>query len=159
MCNSSCYCKKLCAAGCIHSVLPWQVITHANTFTSAVQKMQRALVEFHIRGVKTNIPFLENVLRHPEFLAGDATTSFIERNPQLFSFGTRDGLQASKLLGYLAELARHCLLQQQAMSTECTTWLSPAFQHCHAISQQPANTPAEHAALLQLYSLLCLPSP
>ena len=41
--------------------------------------MQRALYEFHIRGVKTNILFLENVLRHPEFLSGQATTSFIDR--------------------------------------------------------------------------------
>ena len=91
-----------------------QVITHGNTFTSAVQKMQRALTEFHIRGVKTNIPFLENVLRHPEFLCGEATTSFIERNPQLFQFSSKEGAQASKLLTYLAELvcaaARRSLL-------------------------------------------------
>lgn len=83
-----------------------QVITHGMTFTASVQKMQRALHEFHIRGVKTNIPFLENVFRHPTFLAGDATTSFIERNPQLFEFGTRDGSTASRLLTYLAELVR-----------------------------------------------------
>lgn len=80
------------------------MITHGSTFTAAVQKMQRALVEFHIRGVKTNIPFLENVFRHPEFLSGGATTSFIERHPQLFAFNTRDGSQASKLLQYLGEL-------------------------------------------------------
>ncbi|KAK9800249.1 hypothetical protein WJX73_006193 [Symbiochloris irregularis] len=81
-----------------------KVISHGSTFTGAVQKMQRALHEFHIRGVKTNIAFLQNVFRHPEFLSGEATTSFIERNPQLFSFSTRDGSQASRLLAYLAEL-------------------------------------------------------
>ena len=56
-----------------------QVICRGNTYLQAVQKMQRALYEFHIRGVKTNILFLENVLRHPEFLSGKATTSFIDR--------------------------------------------------------------------------------
>lgn len=56
-----------------------QVICRGNTYLHAIQKMQRALYEFHIRGVKTNILFLENVLRHPEFLSGKATTSFIDR--------------------------------------------------------------------------------
>jgi hypothetical protein len=60
-----------------------QVIVRSGTYLHAVQKMQRALYEFHIRGVKTNILFLENVLRHPEFLSGRATTSFIERRAPL----------------------------------------------------------------------------
>ena len=51
----------------------------SDTFIHAVQKMQRALYEFQIRGVKTNISFLEKVLRHEEFLSGAATTSFIDR--------------------------------------------------------------------------------
>ena len=80
------------------------MISHGGSFTAAAQKMQRALHEFHIRGVKTNIAFLENVFRHPEFLSGAATTSFIERNPQLFALTSRDGTQASRLLGYLANL-------------------------------------------------------
>ena len=46
-----------------------QVIAHAPDFRKAVQKMTRALGEFNIRGIKTNITFLENVMRHPEFLA------------------------------------------------------------------------------------------
>lgn len=81
-----------------------QVISHAPTFYAAVQKMQRALYEFTIRGVKTNILFLENVLRHPEFLSGTATTSFIERNPSLFQLTSGSALQSSKLLTYLAEM-------------------------------------------------------
>ena len=76
----------------------------SNTFQQAVQKMQRALYEFYIRGVKTNIGFLDNVLRHPEFQAGRATTSFIERNPSLFEFGARSDQQASKVLEYLANM-------------------------------------------------------
>lgn len=73
--------------------------------------MQRALYEFQIRGVKTNILFLENVLRHPEFLSGYATTSFIEDNPQLFDFHHDSASQSSGVLTYLAELvSRYCCL-------------------------------------------------
>ena len=61
----------------LHSA--FQVIVKSDTFIHAVQKMQRALYEFQIRGVKTNISFLEKVLRHEEFLSGSATTSFIDR--------------------------------------------------------------------------------
>lgn len=55
------------------------MIVRDSTYLKTVQRMQRALYEFHIRGIKTNILFLENVLRHPEFLSGLATTSFIDR--------------------------------------------------------------------------------
>lgn len=79
-----------------------KVICKAPTFAATVQKMQRALYEFHVRGVHTNIVFLENVLRHPEFLAGEATTSFIDRNPGLFE--NAQGSGSSKLLTYLAEM-------------------------------------------------------
>ena len=58
----------------------------SGTYLHAIQKMQRALYEFHIRGVKTNILFLENVLRHPEFLSGTATTSFIDRRALFLTF-------------------------------------------------------------------------
>ena len=46
--------------------------------------MERALQEFRIRGVKTNIPFLINLVTHPEFLAGGFTTRFIDETPELF---------------------------------------------------------------------------
>ncbi|EFN52428.1 hypothetical protein CHLNCDRAFT_138936 [Chlorella variabilis] len=80
-----------------------KVICKSPTFIGAVQKMQRSLYEFYIRGIKTNIAFLENVLRHPEFLGGAATTSFIERNPELFEFDTSGSSEISHLLEYLAE--------------------------------------------------------
>ena len=80
-----------------------KVICKGPTFLAAVQKAQRALYEFHIRGVKTNILYLENVLRHPEFLSGEATTSFIERHPALFNFSA-DSMQSSKILTYLADV-------------------------------------------------------
>lgn len=76
----------------------------SNSYIHAIQKMQRALYEFQIRGVKTNILFLENVLRHPEFLTGRATTSFIDDNPQLFNFHQDAASQSSGVLNYLADM-------------------------------------------------------
>jgi len=81
-----------------------KVICKASSFAAAAQKMQRALYEFHVRGVKTNIVFLENVLHHKEFLDGKATTSFIESNPDLFDFGASGLPHSSKVLTYLAEM-------------------------------------------------------
>src|SRR5882757_1527336 len=62
----------------------------------ACHRMDRALREFRIRGVKTNIPFLENVVNHPDFQAGAVTTSFLDANPDLFSYAPRKD-RATKL--------------------------------------------------------------
>lgn len=59
---------------------------HAVNFEKATQKMDRVLREFRIRGVKTNIPFLSNVVKHPAFISGEVNTTFIEQTPELFEF-------------------------------------------------------------------------
>jgi pyruvate carboxylase len=69
----------------------------------ACQRMDRALREFRIRGVKTNIPFVENVVNHPLFRAGQVTTSFLEDHPELFKFARR-GDRATKVLSYLGDV-------------------------------------------------------
>ncbi|MGH9743200.1 MAG: pyruvate carboxylase [Candidatus Acidiferrum sp.] len=69
----------------------------------ACQRMDRALREFRIRGVKTNIAFLENVVNHPRFRAGDITTSFLDESPELFRLHSR-GDRATKLLSYLGDV-------------------------------------------------------
>ncbi|HEX8837113.1 MAG TPA: pyruvate carboxylase [Candidatus Acidoferrum sp.] len=69
----------------------------------ACQRMDRALREFRIRGVKTNIPFLENVVNHPRFQAGQVTTAFLDDSPELFRLATRAD-RATKLLAYLGEV-------------------------------------------------------
>src|SRR3954462_2766114 len=69
----------------------------------AARRMDRALREFRIRGVKTNIPFLENLIAHPTFLAGNATTTFIDQTPELFQFTPRRD-RATKLLSYLGDV-------------------------------------------------------
>ena len=58
--------------------------THGMSYKQAEEKMDRSLQEMRIRGVKTNIPFLINVMRHPNFKTGDYTTKFIEQTPELF---------------------------------------------------------------------------
>jgi pyruvate carboxylase len=69
----------------------------------ACQRMDRALREFRIRGVKTNIPFLENVVNHPRFRAGEVTTAFLDDSPELFRIPSR-GDRATKLLSYLGDV-------------------------------------------------------
>ncbi|MEX2580275.1 MAG: pyruvate carboxylase [Verrucomicrobiales bacterium] len=72
-------------------------------FDIALQRMNRALREFRIRGVKTNIPFLENVVLEKTFRDGEATTRLIDTNPDLFKFKPRRD-RASKLLTYLSDI-------------------------------------------------------
>ena len=69
----------------------------------AIARTDRALREFRVRGVKTNIPFLENLIQHPRFIAGDATTTFIDTTPELFHFKHRRD-RATKLLSYLGDV-------------------------------------------------------
>ena len=69
----------------------------------ACQRMDRALREFRIRGVKTNIPFVANVVNHPKFRVGEVTTSFLDDSPELFHLpSTAD--RATKLLSYLGDV-------------------------------------------------------
>jgi pyruvate carboxylase len=65
--------------------------------------MDRCLREFRIRGVKTNIPFLENVVNNSRFQAGDITTSFLDETPALFKFSPKRD-RATRLLSYLGEV-------------------------------------------------------
>ena len=73
------------------------------TFPVAVRRAQRALAEFRIRGVATNIPFLQAVLADPAFQAGRATTSFIDERPELLTANVSAD-RATKLLTYLADV-------------------------------------------------------
>ncbi|WP_369902902.1 pyruvate carboxylase [Bacillus manliponensis] len=77
-----------------------KVTTWALTFEQAAAKMERNLKEFRIRGIKTNIPFLENVVKHEKFLSGKYDTSFIDCSPELFSFPKRKD-RGTKMLSYI----------------------------------------------------------
>lgn len=71
---------------------------------SAARRAYRALTEFRVRGVSTNIPFLEAVISDPDFLAGRATTSFIDERPHLLTYHIPAD-RGTKLLTYLAEVS------------------------------------------------------
>ncbi len=80
-----------------------KVCTHGATFETAIQKMERCLKEFRIRGVKTNIPFMLNVITHPEFQSGNAKTTFIDSTATLFEFPRlRD--RGNKTMKYIGEI-------------------------------------------------------
>src|SRR5688572_22733880 len=80
-----------------------KVTASGRDFNIALQRMDRALREFRIRGVKTNIPFLENVILNETFRSGKATTTLIDTTPELFHFTQRRD-RASKLLNFLGDI-------------------------------------------------------
>jgi len=80
-----------------------KVSARGTKLVEASRRMERCLQEFRVRGVKTNIPFLINLITHPEFLAGHCTTRFIDETPDLFQFVVRRD-RATKLLQYLGEV-------------------------------------------------------
>jgi pyruvate carboxylase len=80
-----------------------KAISSGHSYELALNRTRRVLSEFRIRGVKTNIPFLENVVTHPLFRAGQATTMLIDTSPELFAFKPRRD-RATKLLNFLGQV-------------------------------------------------------
>jgi pyruvate carboxylase len=80
-----------------------KVTARGRTLKGAAQRLARALIEYRIRGVKTNIPFLSNVINHPEFQQGKARVSFIENHPELLNlFKSRD--RSTKAMRLIADV-------------------------------------------------------
>jgi len=80
-----------------------KVTAWAPTGGEAATRMDRALREFRIRGVSTNLQFLENVINHPLFLSGECTTRFIDTTPELFKFAKRAD-RATRLLRFIGDV-------------------------------------------------------
>ncbi|MES1924460.1 pyruvate carboxylase [Salinisphaera sp. T31B1] len=80
-----------------------KVTTWARTVDATIARMDRALREFRIRGLSTNLQFLENVIGHPQFVAGEYTTRFIDTTPELFQFEARRD-RATRLLRYIGDV-------------------------------------------------------
>jgi pyruvate carboxylase len=106
-------------------------------FPHACQRMDRCLREFRVRGVKTNIPFLENVVNHPDFQAGNVSTRWLEETPSLFKFAARQD-RATKLLGYLADVIVNG--NPQVSGKAAPTRRRPALLPPHDASQPPRGT-------------------
>src|SRR5690606_35612086 len=81
-----------------------KVSAHGRTLDGATRKMVRALKEFRIRGVNTNIHFLQNVIQHKSFLNGKVTVNFIQNTPSLFKIKLPQD-RTSKAVKYLAEVS------------------------------------------------------
>ncbi|WP_272023412.1 pyruvate carboxylase [Olleya namhaensis] len=81
-----------------------KVSSHGRTLDGATRKMVRALKEFRIRGVKTNIHFLQNVIQHPTFKNGKVTVNFIQNTPALFKIKLPQD-RTSKVVQFLAEVS------------------------------------------------------
>jgi pyruvate carboxylase len=80
-----------------------KVTAWASTPAETIARMERALREYRIRGVATNLPFLESVLSHPKFRSNQYTTRFIDETPELFHLPPRRD-RATKLLTYIADV-------------------------------------------------------
>ena len=80
-----------------------KVTASAPTPQEAIHRMDRALREFRVRGVATNLQFVENVINHPDFVAGRVTTRFIDNTPELVKFSHRRD-RATRLLRHLGEV-------------------------------------------------------
>jgi pyruvate carboxylase len=115
-----------------------KVIGWSLDFDQTAKKVLRSIREFRIRGVKTNIPFLENVLRHPLFLEGSVDTGFIENHPELFDFKPRQD-RANKLLGYLSQVAVNGF-------PEIPKGFKPVRQDAVPVPSAPRATPPESPA-------------
>ncbi|KAK2707160.1 hypothetical protein QYM36_014993 [Artemia franciscana] len=96
-----------------------KVIAHSSDLKSSAAKMNRALREFRVRGVKTNIPFLLNVLENDVFLSGTLYTDFIDEHADLFTFKPTQN-RAQKLLFYIGDVLVN------GPSTPLATSLKPA---------------------------------
>jgi pyruvate carboxylase len=81
-----------------------KVCTYAPRFEDAIRKMHRALMEFRLRGLKTNLRFLENVVTHPDFRTGQVDTGFIAAHPELLDFRPRRD-RGTRLLRYIGHIA------------------------------------------------------
>ncbi|WP_455361788.1 pyruvate carboxylase [Streptomyces sp. SYSU K21746] len=93
-------------------------------FSTAIGRARRAVAEFRIRGVSTNIPFLQAVLDDPDFRAGRVTTSFIEQRPQLLT-ARHSADRGTKLLTYLADVTVNKPYGERPRLTDPATKLPP----------------------------------
>ncbi|WP_394196186.1 pyruvate carboxylase [Litoreibacter albidus] len=103
-----------------------KVTAWAPTPEASINRMDRALREFRVRGVSTNIAFVENLLKHPTFLNYEYHTKFIDETPELFDFKKRRD-RATKILTYIADITvnGHPETEGRALPVEARTPKAP----------------------------------
>jgi pyruvate carboxylase len=112
-------------------------ITSGQSYEIAMNRARRVLSEFRIRGVKTNIPFLENVIAHPLFRSGQATTMLIDTSTELFAFKPRRD-RATKLLNFLGNVVVNGNPHAKGYRPEKS--FLPALPPAHDHREAPAGT-------------------
>ncbi|MFW8636761.1 pyruvate carboxylase [Cribrihabitans pelagius] len=120
-----------------------KVTAWAPTPEKAIARMDRALREFRVRGVSTNIAFVENLLKHPTFLSNEYTTKFIDETPDLFHFKKRRD-RGTKVLTYIADITVN-----GHPETEGRAAPSPDLKEPRAPKVEPGNTPYGTRNLLE----------
>ncbi|SNZ05301.1 pyruvate carboxylase [Cohaesibacter gelatinilyticus] len=122
-----------------------KVTAHAQTPEAAIARMDRALREFRIRGVSTNIAFVENLLKHPTFLDDSYTTKFIDETPELFDFKKRRD-RGTKVLTYIADITVNGHPETIGRAIPDASLKAPKAPICHG---DPINPPAGTRTLLE----------
>ncbi len=115
-----------------------KVSTQGKTLDDACHKMLRALKEFRIRGVKNNIPFLENLVMHPEFITGRATVNMIAERPELFQFIKRQD-RGTRMLEFLADVTVNGNPDVKVMD-KTRTFEKPIIPHFEGDTPFPKGT-------------------
>jgi pyruvate carboxylase len=115
-----------------------KVTSWGRTLPGAVSRGHRALREFRIRGVKTNIGFLQNVLRHPTFVSGKATVAFIDNHPELFEIRQRFD-RATKTLRYIANLTVNGNPDVSGVETN-RSFHKPHIPHVERLAEYPKGS-------------------
>ena len=105
----------------------------------AIRRMDRALREFRIRGVSTNLAFLENVIAHPLFKSGECTTRFIDTTPELFTFKQRRD-RASRLLRFIGEVTVNGNPEMKGRALPTHTQGRPLLPASDLVAPPPAGS-------------------
>ena len=115
-----------------------KMTTHAPDFNIALQRVRRALREFRIRGVKTNIPFLLNLLDNPQFASGNPTTRLIDTTPDLFKFKPRKD-RATKLLNFLGDVIVNGNANAKGQTISSPFSVAPLPECDHQLKPEPGT--------------------
>lgn len=116
-----------------------KVTAWGHTPDEAARRMGRALLEFRVRGLASNLPFLENVIRHPLFLSGECTTRFIDETPELFQFKKRRD-RATRLLRYLGDVMVNGHPEMKGRTLPPLPLPRPLKPSCDLTTEPPAGT-------------------
>ncbi|EEG09653.1 pyruvate carboxylase [Pseudogulbenkiania ferrooxidans] len=116
-----------------------KVTAWGHSAAEATARMHRALREFRIRGVSSNLAFLENVITHPLFTSGQCTTRFIDQTPELFHFTPRRD-RATKLLEFLGDVTVNGNPEMKGRAAPSPMPGPARLPDCHLGTQPPAGT-------------------